>query len=69
MVGFGEENGILYWIVKNFWGKFWGEEGFVKIVMKDNLCGVFSNELIFVFMNEMDIGDFNEIYLFMRMKK
>jgi len=35
-VGYGSD----YWIVKNSWGKAWGEEGYVKIQMGHNPCGI-----------------------------
>ncbi|XP_048582580.1 uncharacterized protein LOC5516093 [Nematostella vectensis] len=39
-VGYGEEKGVSYWIVKNSWSAMWGEEGYIKIAMKDDNCGV-----------------------------
>ncbi|XP_013194186.1 uncharacterized protein LOC106137817 [Amyelois transitella] len=40
LVGFGEESGKEYWILKNSYGVKWGEKGFMRIASHSNICGV-----------------------------
>ena len=46
MVGYGKENGVPYWLVKNSWSASWGIDGYIKLAWKDNICGVTKNPVV-----------------------
>ncbi|KAK2645225.1 hypothetical protein Ddye_020420 [Dipteronia dyeriana] len=39
-VGYGVEDDVPYWLIKNSWGDSWGDSGYFKMEFGKNMCGV-----------------------------
>ena len=40
IIGYGEEDGVKYWIGANSWNEKWGEKGFFRFIRGINDCGL-----------------------------
>ncbi|RZC31801.1 Peptidase C1 and/or Inhibitor I29 domain containing protein [Asbolus verrucosus] len=41
VIGYGNEDGQDYWLIKNEWGLFFGDNGYIKMARnRDNHCGI-----------------------------
>jgi len=38
--GYGTDGGDDYWLVKNSWGKSWGEDGYIRLLRDMDACGL-----------------------------
>jgi len=40
ILGWGEENGVPYWLIANSWNEDWGDKGIFKMKRGSNECGI-----------------------------
>lgn len=54
LIGWGEDEGTRYYIVKNSWGTRWGKGGYAHILMDGISCGILQDADIVYTKTEKD---------------
>jgi hypothetical protein len=67
IVGWGEQDGKKYWIVKNSWGKKWGRDGYFYMARGNNNCKIEENIITgvpdFFYPYGFDLADFQSFWM------
>jgi len=59
--GYGTDDGVDYWLVRNSWGADWGENGYIRI-KRDTTCGYDKTPLDGMFCKYKPDGDINPVH-------
>jgi len=54
VVGYGHESGLDYWLVKNSWGDWFGENGYIKVKRGTGHCGIGRSHITMPFCRKLD---------------
>lgn len=47
-VGYDLGAATPYWLIKNSWGQLWGQNGYIKVALKHDICGLTNGPLLAV---------------------